>query len=95
MNGQLIYLIQISGNEGNGITSCCHFDETTEDSVPHWSILVHAMEQITQAEKLKYNQVLHREFLFLGKKKKQKNKTLDFMNTELSTFSCFNVCFLS
>lgn len=64
MHGELTYLIQISGNEGNGVTSCCHFDETTEDSVPHRSVLIHAMEQITQTEKLKHNQVLHSKFLF-------------------------------
>lgn len=43
-----MYLIQVSGNEGDGITSCRHLDEATKDSVPHWSVLIHAMEQITQ-----------------------------------------------
>lgn len=51
INGELTYLIQVSGNEGDSITSCCHFDEATEDSVSHWGVLIHAMEQITQTEK--------------------------------------------
>lgn len=66
MNGELIYLIQISGNEGNGVASCCHFDETTEDRVPHWSVFIHTMEQITQTEKVKHKQVLHFKFLFFS-----------------------------
>lgn len=43
-----MYLIQVSGNEGNSIASRRHLDETTKHSVPHWSVLIHAMEQITQ-----------------------------------------------
>lgn len=52
INGELTYLIQVSGNEGNSITSCRHFDEATEDSVSYWGVLIHAMEQITQTEKM-------------------------------------------
>lgn len=52
INGELPYLIQVGGNEGNSITSCRHFDEATEDGVSHWSILIHAVEQITQTEKI-------------------------------------------
>lgn len=43
------YLIQVSGDEGDGITGRCHLDEATENSVPHWSVLVHAVEQVTQS----------------------------------------------
>lgn len=42
------YLIKVSGDEGDGITCCCHLDEATEDSVPHWSVLIHAVKQVTQ-----------------------------------------------
>lgn len=44
----LLYLVKISGNEGDGVTCSCHLDETAVNSVPHWSVLIHAMEQITQ-----------------------------------------------
>lgn len=43
-----IYLIKISGDEGNGIACSSHLDEATEDRVPHRSVLIHAMEQVTQ-----------------------------------------------
>lgn len=44
-----IYLIKVSGDEGNGITSCSHLDEATENSVPHCSVLIHTMEEVTQS----------------------------------------------
>lgn len=50
---KLSYLIKISGNEGDGVTCSCHLDETAVYSVPHWSVLIHAMEQITQPTKQK------------------------------------------
>lgn len=64
IHGELIYLIQISGNEGNGVTGCCYFDETAEDGVSHWSVLIHAVEQIAQAEKLKYNRIIMNYYFF-------------------------------
>lgn len=48
---ELLYLIKIGGNEGDGIASSCHLDETTVYSVPHWCVLIHTMEQITQPGK--------------------------------------------
>lgn len=52
----LLYLVKIGGNEGDGVTSSCHFDETTVHSVPHWSVLIHTVEQITQPmKKIKQN----------------------------------------
>lgn len=48
-------LIEVSRDEGNGITGSCHLDEAAEDSVPYWSVLIHAMEQITQPETTSLN----------------------------------------
>lgn len=51
---ELLYLIKIGGNEGDGVTGSCHLDETAVYSVPHWRVLIHPMEQITQpVEKIK------------------------------------------
>lgn len=52
-SAMLLYLIEISGNEGDGVTSSCHLNETAVYSVPHRSVLIHAMEQITQPIKPK------------------------------------------
>lgn len=43
-----MYLIEVGGDEGDGVTRGCHLDEAAEHRVPHWSVLVHAMEQVTQ-----------------------------------------------
>lgn len=51
----LPYLIEISGNEGDGVTSSCHLNETAVHSVPHRSVLIHPMEQITQPIKPKWS----------------------------------------
>lgn len=65
MSYELLYLIKIGGNEGDGITSSCHPDETTVHSVPHWSVLIHTMEQVTQPMKKLSKCVNKNLFLFV------------------------------
>lgn len=45
-NGEYTYLIQVSGDKGDGITCGCHLDEATEDSVPQRCVFIHTMEEI-------------------------------------------------
>lgn len=62
-----MYLIKFSGDEGDGITGCRHLDEAAEDSVPYWSVLIHAMEQVTQpvtSEHKRDSQVFEKRFDF-------------------------------
>lgn len=53
------YLIKIGGDEGNSIAGSCHLDEATEHSVPHWSVLIHAVEKVTQPIKPQNKQDRH------------------------------------
>lgn len=87
-----MYLIQVSGNEGDGITSCRHLDEATKDSVPHWSVLIHAMEQITQPVTSNYRrdgQVI--EWKFDSLTESCFFQHMPFVLTVRKPFSCFSI----
>lgn len=46
------YLIQISWDKGDGVAGSCHFNETAVHCVSHRGVLVHTVEQVTEAEML-------------------------------------------
>lgn len=43
-----MYLVQFCGDEGDGVTGRCHFDQTAVHRVSHWRGLVHSMEQVAE-----------------------------------------------
>lgn len=51
------YLIQIGRDECYGVAGSCHFNETAVHCVSHRCVLVHAVEQVTQAENTKHQSV--------------------------------------
>jgi hypothetical protein len=42
------YLVEVRGDESDGVAGGCYLDEAAVDCVPHWGRLIHTMEQVTQ-----------------------------------------------